>query len=335
MRLLAAMMGLLVLAGWSGARAQAAVGFQAAGGIQTAVGFETVDVPVAGAAAIPVDIWYPTSSPAAMLDLGLFEQVVAARGAVQGMGLRLIVVSHGNGGTRDEHYDTALALAHAGFVVAALEHTGDNYRDQSRATDIANRPREIHRLIDYMLTEWPAHAQLSAAGVGAFGYSSGGFTVLAAAGGEPDRTLIAPHCAAHPRFYDCGLIAAHPPDMTAPPVFVHDPRIKALVVAAPALGFTFAHGLKGVTQPVQLWRADDDRVLPAPEYADAVRSALPRPPEFHGVPNADHFDFLAPCSAALAQVAPSVCVSRAGFDRAAFHRTFNAAVVGFFQAQLK
>jgi predicted dienelactone hydrolase len=40
------------------------------------------------------------------------------------------------------------------------------------------------------------------------------------------------------------------------------------VVAAPALGFTFSpDGLKNVTVPVQLWRAEDDVIVPHPRYA--------------------------------------------------------------------
>ena len=112
-----------------------------------------------------------------------------------------------------------------------------------------------------------------------------------------------------------------------------DTRIKALIVAAPALGFTFAEGLKDLRLPVQLWRADADEILPAPDYADAVRQALPQPPEFHAVPNARHFDFLAPC--VDVNLAPHICKSRAGFDRAAFHDAFNAEVVRFFSQSLR
>ena len=302
-------------------------------GAQT-VGFQTVSIPATGSSSIPVNIWYPSTAQATQQSLGLFEQVVALNGPVQGTRLGLIVISHGTGGTKDGHYDTALALAKGGFVVAALEHSGDNYRDQSRATDMLSRPRELGQLIDYMLREWAGRTAIDSGQVGAFGFSSGGFTVLASAGGEPDLSLVAPHCLAHPKFFDCSLVKAHPqapPKQGAPP---QDARIKALVVAAPALGFTFAHGLAGVTQPVQLWRADDDHVLPAPEYADAVRRALPRPPEFHAVPGADHYDFLAPCTQRLAQIAPAICTSEPGFDRVAFHKSFNDAVVTFFKAQL-
>jgi predicted dienelactone hydrolase len=311
----------MVLVGWAGA-------------CRAGVGFQATEIASGTSTPIPVAIWYPSEAAGSAQRLGLFTQTVALNAPVKGAALHLIVISHGNGGASFSHYDTALALAEAGFVVAALEHTGDNYRDQSRATDIANRPRELHRLIDYMLSQWADHAALAPAAVGAFGFSSGGFTVLAAAGGEPDLSQIKPHCAAHPHYFDCTLIAAHgSPDPSAQ-TFVHDPRIAALAVAAPALGFTFAHGLSAVTQPVQLWRADDDHILPAPDYADAVRQALPTAPDFHTVPKADHWDFLAPCSKALAQAAPVICKSEAGFDRIAFHDGFNRAVVAFFEAKL-
>ena len=58
-------------------------------------------------------------------------------GAVSGARHPLIVMSHGTGGMALNSYDTAVALAEAGFVVAAVTHTGDNYRDQS--TSFASR----------------------------------------------------------------------------------------------------------------------------------------------------------------------------------------------------
>ena len=44
-------------------------------------------------------------------------------------------------------------------------------------------------------------------------------------------------------------------------VWVHDPRIKAAVAAAPAIGYAFGRdGLRHVRVPVQLWRAEFDHV---------------------------------------------------------------------------
>ena len=84
----------------------------------------------------------------------------------------------------------------------------------------------------------------------------------------------------------------------------------------------------------QLWRAEDDRILPNPDYAEAVRLALPQSPEYHVVANADHFDFLAPCDATLAKAVPMICAERPGFDRTTFHAQFNQAVVAFFERTL-
>ena len=95
-----------------------------------------------------------------------------------------------------------------------------------------------------------------------------------------------------------------------------------------------AAALSGAGVPVQLWKAGDDRILPAPFYADAVRSALPRQPDFHVEPGAGHFDFLAPCTPALAGIAPEICTSAPGFDRTAFHLRLNAEIVRFFREHL-
>ena len=54
----------------------------------------------------------------------------------------------------------------------------------------------------------------------------------------------------------------------------------------------------------------------------------------HRVPSADHFAFIAPCSTALAERVPEICQVPPEFDRSAFHRDFNAAVVAFFRKQL-
>jgi predicted dienelactone hydrolase len=298
------------------------------------IGFQHLNMPDG----TEIGIWYPTNSQgAAPRPLELYSQLVVDNAPVAGRDRPLVVMSHGTGGSYAGHFDTAVALARAGFVVAALTHPGDNWQDQSRVLHVEGRPAALSALISYMLGPWPGHAAIDPRRVGAFGFSAGGFTVLAAAGGRPDLSRVGPHCQAHPAFFDCGLVAAHGGRLPAD-ADVHwqaDARIKAVVAAAPALGFAFDRaGLAGVRVPVQLWAGGDDHVLPAPFYADAVRSALPRAPEFHVEPGAGHFDFLAPCTPALARIAPEICTSAAGFDRTAFHTRFNAEIVRFFRAHL-
>jgi predicted dienelactone hydrolase len=89
-------------------------------------GFERVTVPDPDGPPLEAGIWYPSEAPTSSQPLGLYRQSVATDGAVAGRRLPLIVISHGSGGSFEGHYDTALALAEAGFVVAAVTHTGDN-----------------------------------------------------------------------------------------------------------------------------------------------------------------------------------------------------------------
>jgi len=299
-------------------------------------GFERVTVPDPNGPPLEAGIWYPSEAPASSQPLGLYRQTVATGGAVAGRGLPVVVMSHGSGGSFEGHYDTALALAEAGFVVAAVTHTGDNYRDQSGFTRLENRPCHIKALIDYMLASWPHRDLIDPARIGMFGFSAGGFTALVAIGGEPDMTRVAPYCAAHPDEWACRKVkelGAGAP--TAPVTFVHDPRIAAAVIAAPAVAYAFpAEGLAGVKAAIQLWRGDSDEILPHPNYAQTVYDRLAAKPEYHVVPNAGHFAFLAPCTPALAGIAPDICRDPAGFDRAAFHRDFNSAVVAFLKAKL-
>ena len=303
------------------------------------VGFQTLTIANGADRPLTIGIWYPTDAAAKPTPLETFTQDVAVGGQVAGHGLPLVVISHGSGGTFAGHYDTALALAHAGFVAASVTHNGDAYQDQGRIAQIWHRPAQLHRLIDYMLAEWPARDRIDAGRVGVFGFSAGGFTALVAAGGTPDLSLIQPHCL-HSSAFECGVIAkmgqAERTQLPPPGVaWVHDARVKAAVVAAPALGYTFGReGLKHLRVPVQLWRDEFDHVLPSPDYAEAVRDALPTPPDYHVVANADHYDFLAPCSDRLARFAPDICAERPGFDRAAFHAEFDAAVVAFFERTL-
>jgi len=313
----------------------------AAPGFAANVGFEEVKIANGAEAPLTAGIWYPTHAPASEHRLGAFTQSVAPGAPVAGHGLPLVVLSHGGGGGYDSHYDTALALARAGFVVAAVSHAGDTFDDQSQVLRLWRRPVQLHRLVDFMLANWSRHQQLDAARVGAFGFSNGGFTVLVAAGGIPELSEISTYCQAHPDHDLCqvlkhaGVDTQLGADVPAG-AWVAEPRVKAVVIAAPAFGFAFDRaGLSGVRVPIQLWRAADDRHQPHPYYEEALLAALPQAPEYHVVANAGHYDFLPPCGARLSRMAPDICQSLPGFDRAAFHERFDEEVVRYFRAKLR
>lgn len=306
------------------------------------VGFQQVTVSDLSGKPLTVGIWYPSDGAVSNAPVGMFTQSVAVNGAVSGNHLSLILISHGTSGSLASHYDTALALAKAGFVVAAVTHTGDNYMDQSYAgnlKDLTDRPRQIEVVLNYMLSNWPEHSQIDAERIGMFGFSLGGFTTLVAIGGTPELSRMAELCASRPDAPECSFVKQHHGDQLEPspskPEWAHDTRIKAAVVAAPAVGFLFERGgLVRVSVPVQLWRAENDQQAPDGWNSAVVRRELPRSPEQHVVPNVDHFVFAAPCSEALAKAAPALCQDASGFERKAFHEKFNQAVVTFFSREL-
>ena len=288
---------------------------------------------------LEIGIWYPSATMPLPLAMGPTTMSVAVNGAVQGKALPLVVVSHGTGSSYLGHFDTAIALADAGFVVVAVTHTGDNYADQSRSADVMDRPRQISRVIDHMLSAWDGRAMIDSKRIGMFGFSAGAFTTLVNIGAIPDFSKVGPECRQYPEDFVCQLIAKSGGNVAAPVTSTTggaaDPRIKAAVVAAPALGFAFSQeGLKNIKVPVQLWRADSDVLLPHPRYAEAVKLALPQAPDYLVIANAGHYDFLAPCSAALASIAPAICASAVGFNRTAFHESFNSSIVSFLSKAL-
>ncbi|HEY2177722.1 MAG TPA: dienelactone hydrolase family protein [Caulobacteraceae bacterium] len=298
------------------------------------VGFQQVVAPDPGHKPLAVSLWYPTTARPGFLFLGVSGERVAKNGPVAGVHLPLVVISHGTGGGAASHVDTALALAAAGFVVAAPMHTGDNYAD-SRAVGtgdwLVDRARQIARVDDYMTGAWKDRDHLDPERVGVFGFSAGATSALIAAGGTPDLGRLAPQCAHQPEFV-CKLMK---PGLRvpSPDAWTHDPRVKAAVIVAPGFGFAFApEGLTKVTAPVQLWAAGADQTtVPDTTNAFVVRRLLPAQADFHEVAGAAHYSFLAPCGLISP---PQLCKDPRGFDRKAFHDRFNAAVVSFLRAKL-
>jgi predicted dienelactone hydrolase len=272
---------------------------------------------------------------------GPYQLDVAMAGAPVTRRLPLIVMSHGTGGSAFDSVNLAMALAKAGFIVAAVEHTGDNNRDRSRSFGGANflsRPRQISASIDFLTNAWPHKGLIDATRIGMFGHSAGGATTLIVGGGVLDWSSLPRFCINHPEDWGCKNGRSQNPtiDRTAPvlvPIAATDPRVKALVVAAPALTRGFAPaGLAKLKLPVQLWVAGKDTIV---TDAGNVTGLMPSKPERHDIANAGHFSFLAPCPDGLRARAPQICIDEQGFDRAAFQQDFTNAIIRFFQTHLR
>ncbi|MFJ3460522.1 alpha/beta hydrolase family protein [Achromobacter spanius] len=300
-----------------------------------AAGFQRLNLPMdQNGPGLQGAVWTPCAEPAGEIKVGR----VAIQG-VQGCKLPegrypLIVMSHGSAGSYLSHHDTAAALADAGFVVAAINHVGDNAQDKSRQgylSIFSTRPREVRRLIDYMTGVWPDKTNVDSEKIGFFGFSRGGYTGLVLAGAAPDLGAGLAICAEQPSLPMCRDIAAGKVPQQPYPA---DARIMAAVIADPLNAFS-ADALKRVSLPMQLWASARGGEGVSPASVEAVRLGLGAAPDYKVAAGAGHYVFLAPCSAEQAEALPGICRDEAGVDRSAFHQELNASVTAFFKARLQ
>ncbi|QND50422.1 dienelactone hydrolase (plasmid) [Phyllobacterium sp. 628] len=289
--------------------------------------------------AIEAAMWSPCTKAPEDMQVKAFMILAVPDCPVAGNGLALVIISHGYGGWYLGHHDTAEALADSGFVVVAINHPHANYADMSRAnglTALIQRPVDIKRTIDFMLTDFPDIAKIDPQKIGFYGFSQGGYTGLVVAGANPDFSKLPPRCA-DPKAIDCPQVSQARPRQRPPlpQTLTHDPRIRAMVVADP-LGIVFqtTDSVKDVTIPLQIWRSElGGGAGASQEDIERLEHVLPETPDVRIVPNAVHMSFLTMCPET--RRSSEVCIDAPGFDRAAFHRQFNAEVMAFFRQKLR
>jgi predicted dienelactone hydrolase len=255
---------------------------------------------------------------------------------IVGERLPLVVFSHGRAGWVGLHHDTAAALADAGFVVAAINHASDNAFDTSRVDELSyltERTSDVKRLLDFMLGGWAGASRIDGERIGFFGHSRGGYTGLVVIGGNPNFSRVIALCADGRASAVCDQIRGQEIPARG---FIHDPRIKAAVITDPGPTVLFsADDLKAIKVPVQLWSSEHGGAGVSVEGIAIIDHGLPLKPDYHVVPKAGHWAFLAPCSPEQAKAFPRSCLDAPGFDRVAFHKEFNAGVLAFFQKHLQ
>lgn len=183
--------------------------FATSAGAADAVGFRRlrIDDP---ARPLDVAIWYPTGAKGNAILIGdnaVFVGESVQENAPPAAGRhRLVVLSHGYGGSWTNLVWLAVALAREGYVVAAPNHPGTTSRDMDKAKAVlAARPHDLSRLIDY-LTSDPTWSELvEPDNVAAIGHSLGGWTVVALGGGKFDPVRFDADCREHTKLAACSV----------------------------------------------------------------------------------------------------------------------------------
>jgi predicted dienelactone hydrolase len=303
-----------------------------------AAGVRDIVVPADGRGPeIPMQLWTPcalTPRPI-MVSRGSFRWAIKGVKdcAPSGKGLPLIVISHGMLEDMFSHHDTAEFLADAGFAVVTLNHTQDSLSSSKDTVDNISsflvRPVDIKRAIGFVINNSQTGVDIDSRRIGFFGFSRGGYTGLVLAGAVPDFHALLFPCPEN--ILMCRQIRNN--DIPAQ-ISGYEPLIKAFVIADPISFFPDGASLQNVTAPIQLWSSERGGMGVRPEDVTSLKRNLPTSPEFHRPANSAHFAFQFPCSKEVAQAMSFVCTDPPGFDRADFHKKFNAQVLKFFRRHL-
>jgi predicted dienelactone hydrolase len=288
----------------------------------------------------PVTVFYPTAGADQRIQRGPFSPLLDLQGPpVRGNG-RLVVISHGSGGSPWTYTDLARSLIDDGFVVALPRHRGDNYLDPSRPGPDSwrQRPAEVSRAIDALARD-PRFAPLLALDkVGMYGMSAGGHTALTLAGGRWSPARQARHCEAHlaEDFHTCvGLttrLTGGPLDGLKKTVAlavirqkfsdatwqVHaDARIRAVVAGVPLASDFDMDSLATPAVPLGLVTAGQDKWLVPRFHSDRVLQACKSCELVADLPTGGHGALLSPLppADALSPLAQDLILDPPGFDR--------------------
>lgn len=207
------------------------------------VGVRTLELTDEGRArTLRAEVWYPTDAP----DRKTFYDAMLGPtpAKLPGRALRgakpsrekspLIIVSHGQPGTRYQLAYLGEHLASHGFVVANLEHTGSTYQDATNeafVTSLVYRPEDVLFAIDALPKEMPNADNTR---VGLIGYSYGGYSVVNAAGVPVDQLALSRYCRATNNEAPCFALGFfNTLEQTRSASIRADPRVKAVFVMAP------------------------------------------------------------------------------------------------------
>jgi len=288
----------------------------------------------------PVTVFYPSAGAGQRVQRGPFApQLDAQARPLRGNG-RLVVISHGSGGSPWTYTDLARSLVDDGFTVALPQHRGDNYKDPaSPGPDSWRlRPAEVSRAIDAVAQDPRFAPLLLLDRVGMYGMSAGGHTALSLAGGRWSPAQLARHCEANiaDDFHTCvGLstrLTGGPLDGLKKTVALavirqkfsdgvwevhNDPRIRAVVAGVPlAADFDMA-SLAAPRVPLGLVTAGQDKWLVPRFHSDRVLEACKNCERVADLPTGGHGALLSPPPPAdvLSPLAQDLILDPPGFDR--------------------
>lgn len=323
--------------------------FLSSSAIASDVGFTQITLTDDSNRPLNTAIWYPTQDKSNTTLIGdnpaFIGTQVVKDAEIQSGTFPVVLLSHGyRGNWRNQNW-LATKLANRGYIVVAVNHPGTTSFDRSpkQAAKWWERPRDITRTLDYLLSEVLWKQSVNANNITAIGHSLGGWTVMQLAGAKIDRATFEAECLIYPNPRTCGLSeelglsqvqTAEPNDKG-----LSDPRIQRVVSLDLGLARSFSvQSLNDINVPTLILAAGIDiGDLPQALESGYMAEHIPLSSRQYKVyENATHFSFIQPCkSGAEAMLEEEVsgdgiiCKDGLGTSRGELHQLILNDIIGF------
>jgi len=297
------------------------------------------------------EIWYPTPDSLKITDKKyspFLRNYTVLDGSLPSGKLPLIMLSHGTGGNRISLEWLAQSLVKSGFIVAAVDHWG-NTSDNKIPVEFLKaweRPQDISFVLTQLLKDKELNAAIDSRKIGALGYSFGGYTVIALAGGIVDYPVMIHYYRTighremeFPEFpglgrllYDRTLLAAtkHVPNLK-------DNRIKAFFALSPGTGpgFIRKEQSKNIHEPVFITGSLADSMAPVKTNARIYHKLIKGSGYYEFGGKVGHYVMLGEANDELKKEAPVPFADDPSVNRHQIHLKIDSLATDFFKKNLR
>jgi predicted dienelactone hydrolase len=252
----------------------------------------------------------------------------------------LIVISHGNWGTRYSQGWLASKLVKAGYVVITPSHPGTMNDDRTLTGSVRlwDRSDDVRIALSAVLNDPKWSTLIDQEKIGFWGHSFGGWTGVSLAGGKFDFNQLIGACKEQtPKDMYCnGLLTddISKISLAGSGASYTENRIKAFYLTAtgPVRGMTVP-SLKAISVPVAFDTAQFDDVL-APEMNSSWAAKMV-PGATEVIRPVGHFAYVPICKPFIGKVVASlICSDPKGVERSEIHDKVANDVVRFFDKNL-
>jgi predicted dienelactone hydrolase len=299
---------------------------------------------------IITEVWYPTDDILQQRDKinsPFVRQYTIRNGRLPVIRHPLIMMSHGTGGSRLNLEWLAQALVKKGFIVAAVDHWGNTFDNKILIEFVKpwERPLDISFALTCLLNDTSIKQTIDTSKIGAAGFSFGGYTVIALAGGIIDyNTLI--------NYYKTsGKKEIETPEMPGTGKFLNDvvllkqmknvpllkdERIKAFFAISPTLGSGFKEKkqLKSIDKPIYLIGIQSDSLAPVKTNALHYHHLISGSKYFEFSGKTGHYVMLPEANSFVQKEEPLYFTDAVGVNRHNIHHVVEEMAILFFQEKL-